>query len=207
MATAKGLPLGEDLSNLSIDEPPSYHQSSPPSTYSTRPIQIPATVIDFHAYRLPSSTISADHVALTSTEPSLSSNPSDLLTVINEQIALPPRPTIRIVGQHSEYGTEYGPDKTDFDLTLNGTGLLGDEGVLQVVEPFDRGGHEEKKLREGDQSASLSTWAKAFCEDVSQSKRCERSSPFIPSISVIVATLVLVADSGPTGIQADRMFF
>lgn len=172
------------------DEPPSYSQSSMPNTHATSPVQAPVRTTDFHAYRLPSSTISTDHVVVTTTQPELSTNASDLLTVIKEQVALPPRPTMRIVGQHSEYGAGYGPDKIDFDLTLDATGLLGDKGVLHVVQPTakENGRHEEKGLHQGDQSATLSNWAKAYCESVSQCKRCEHplhllnpaARPFVP---------------------------
>ena len=157
------------------DAPPSYTiaQTSAPLTSLVRPISVQTTTIPFDAYFPPHSTLSSDQLTVTTMLPSLTSDAQALVRLIQEQASLPPRPLVKIRGQHSEYGASYGPDKVDFDLTLDLTGLLGENGGAVEVVPAEkvRIGKSEKTL-DRQYGVGLEEWAAKFCNDAHGSKRC-----------------------------------
>ena len=83
---------------------------------------------------------------VTTALPLLTSDYQALAKLILEQSSLPPRPPVKIKGAHSEYGAAYGPDKTDFALTLDLTGLLGVSGDrVEAIPAYNRGTAESRK--------------------------------------------------------------
>ena len=88
--------------------------------------------INLQAYRLPQSALSQDQVQLTITSSTYFENAKSLIQLVRDQAPLLPRPLTQIKGSHSEYGKAYGPDKIDFDLSLDMTPLLVGGGLHQV---------------------------------------------------------------------------
>jgi len=73
--------------------------------------------VPYHKYNVADGTLSPDRISLTVKHSDLHSHPQHLLPFVLEQAALPPKPTLRIVGSHTG-------DRVDFDITLNLTHLL-----------------------------------------------------------------------------------
>ena len=162
------------------DEPPSY-SARPPISHIRRPItELPAS-INLNAYCLPQSSLSEDHVRLTTTSPTAFESPQSLVQLIREQALLPPRPLIHIKGSHSEYGKAYGADKIDFELSVDVTPLLiSDEEPQESshlhLAPWNSGDsglsiQDEKQDLKGTPKTDLELWADKFCRDPAVIKR------------------------------------
>lgn len=84
------------------EDPPSYTppdlQVSMHTSTSTRPI-LGYSHIPLAKYHISSATLSFDKVTQTTHEPALSTSPAALEAFIAEQMKLPPRPTVRIIGR------------------------------------------------------------------------------------------------------------
>ena len=134
MATSKsraqgsGQPFDNNGNSVSLidesipDLPPSYTATpqvpqSSRSTACTGPIA--PLHINFSGYNFPQSETSEDRTTTTSTCPIFTADSAALVKLLCEQASLPPKPVIRILGNRSEHGPGIGPDKIDFDLTLN----------------------------------------------------------------------------------------
>lgn len=162
------------------DEPPSYSATHPPSSHGGKPIiELPIS-INLKAYRLPQSFLSEDCARLTTTCPTFFEDAQSLVQLVRNQALLPPRPLIHIKGSHSEYGTAYGTDKIDFELSLDMMPLLvGDElqqpSHLQLAPLSSDDGlssTDEKHVRkEKSRETDLELWADKFCRDPAVSKR------------------------------------
>ena len=162
----------------SIDDgPPCYSEAPVPSqSNSRRPLFMQPANVNFYAYAMPSSVLSEDSLVLTLTLSSLTFNPKKLLALVQEQVALPPRPLVRITGQHSEYGEEWGSwagNKVDFDLTLDMMATLGDQSALHIEKPNHQDMNiDEKKTHLAENTLNdLGDVVEAFCGSVIEPKR------------------------------------
>ncbi|MCJ1453676.1 hypothetical protein MMC28_004024 [Mycoblastus sanguinarius] len=165
-------------SDPSAEPPPQYtplHATSQQHShpFKPHPAPTPPSTIPFQSYQLPHSTLSLDKTTTTTSSSDLTSDVPALLSLLQAQAALPPKPLVRIKGSHSEYGAAYGPDKIDFDVVLNVMPLLRQGGSLQVMPGEDQAsstGKGEKNGVMGDNGGSLEEWARRFCADDAESK-------------------------------------
>jgi hypothetical protein len=121
--------------------------------------------IDFSKYQIADSTLSNDQSTLTTTLPSLGSDPRALELLVREQAALPPRPHIRVRGVHTENMREV----TDCDVKLN--------MIRYIVHPHEKWNFVKitplEKKSAKDQEArghALAEWTKRFCKDTAMMK-------------------------------------
>lgn len=109
------------------ERPPQYSDAHPvtaetSSSHRTnsRP-PLPTPRIPLPLYRIPEASTSSDQTITTTIHPPLYNESDTLFAFLKDQITLPPKPVLQIVGKHKTYtnGTI-----TDFDLKLNLTPLL-----------------------------------------------------------------------------------
>jgi hypothetical protein len=120
-------PLPQSSPDEPPEQPPEYSDArattTGPSSSRTRsrgsPLEIPN--IPFHLYRIAEASTSSDQLVVTSKHPPLYNDSDTLFTFLKDQIALPPKPVLHIIGKHKTYA--HGTI-TDFDLKLNLTSLL-----------------------------------------------------------------------------------
>jgi hypothetical protein len=149
-------------------EPPEYTASSSLSRLSGPLPIVFLPSIDFMSYRLPAGTLSDDETTRTTTDPELTSSPPALFALLKEQIALPPKPVVRIRGTHIDHLYSWGTTRTDFDLTLD---------VMPLVMPTlkTRLTYVNIKPNPADSSQAdpLWSWVQQFCYDSAECKRYE----------------------------------
>ena len=151
-------PSSYGVSTDGHEEPPTYVATS--SCAMTGCILQPVTNLSpfsFTAYRLPMSTWSDDMTMCTTTACHLPDNPSALFELIRKQLALPPKPIVRITGSHADWCYSWGNTKIDFDITLDIMPL-----VLPPIPTTDR--HFLIRSLKGD-NADLMAEVNRFCED------------------------------------------
>lgn len=109
------------------EQPPQYSDArsniAGPSTSATILPQSPLPIpnIPFDLYRIPEASESPDQNTITSKYPPFQNESDTLFTFLNQQIGLPPKPTLHVTGKHKSRITG---TVTDFDLKLNLTSLL-----------------------------------------------------------------------------------
>ncbi|KAI9759397.1 MAG: hypothetical protein M4579_002386 [Chaenotheca gracillima] len=150
----------------------------------SRVLAIPG--LNFSAYHIPEGTLSKDQTTTTTHLAALSGDVRALVQFVREQARLPPRPEIRIVGQH-DYG---GTPTTDFDIRLNmmpyilpsSTSSTGQGGpsaawsYLKVVEDGEmtfRGSSVATltpETQKGPGTDGLEQWARRFIKDAATLK-------------------------------------
>ena len=111
------------------EQPPQYSDarimpsgnSSSNAPNPRSPLQILMPKIPFHLYKIPDASTSPDQIIITSKHAPFYNDSDALFALLKDQIALPPKPVLRIVGKHRScnIGTI-----TDFDFKLNLTSLL-----------------------------------------------------------------------------------
>ncbi|KAJ9661567.1 hypothetical protein H2198_001947 [Neophaeococcomyces mojaviensis] len=180
-----GRPEGED-------SPPEYSDTPQQPESSTTPSQAPVArrptprilydplrrlsnlaTVPFHKYNITDATVSADNISIEVKQTDLYSHPQQLLPFILEQAHLPPKPTLRIVGSHSEYAS--GAAKTDFDITINLTHLLElrkHRWSLKSAQVSPLQGSSQVTYERDDPSVprSITAGVKQFCKDSSENK-------------------------------------
>jgi hypothetical protein len=120
-------PSPEEVPTEPLEQPPQYsdaHQQRTTAFVSnvTSRSPLPSPKIPLQHYRIPESRISADRGVSTTKSISLCNESDSLFTFLKDQIALPPKPVLHIVGNHKTYSSYEAI--TDFDLKLNLTSLL-----------------------------------------------------------------------------------
>lgn len=191
-AGPRSSPPDDDSHTIPEDAPPSY--SGPleagPSTpraniprpisrcFDTTPGIIP---FDYSQYLPPGSSLSSDHVTITLSAPDLLSNPFALTKFVTAQLALPPRPQVRIIGEHVEGGGK----KIDFDLRLNMQRYIlspADAWNYVMIDPIEI--TKKTKLPPGisveSSEASIAAWARKFCKDRTDNKSYVHYHTFSP---------------------------
>ena len=109
-----------------LEEPPKYVSTLPRST--NRPVPGPitstASELQFADYRLPLGTVSEDKTTCTTTASQITSDPDVLHEFLRQQLMMPPRPVVRILGIHPDWCYSWGNTMVDFDLMLDITPLI-----------------------------------------------------------------------------------
>ncbi|KAK5941140.1 hypothetical protein PMZ80_006417 [Knufia obscura] len=178
-----------DKSDPAVDSPPAYSgaapedptgdDTEPPAATVTRravpraaydPLRRLATlaIVPYHKYNIIDGALSSDKISLTVKHSDLHSHPQHLLSFVLEQAALPPKPTLRIVGSHCG-------DRADFDITLNLTHLLNLQNHKwrfnsAQTTPLPSG---SMVMCDGDDpsaSTRIATSVKQFCKDRGENK-------------------------------------
>ena len=109
-----------------LEEPPKYVSTLPGPANRTIPGPITSTAsgLEFTDYHLPPSTVSEDKTTCTTTDGQLTSDPHVLYEFLRQQLRMPPRPVVRILGTHPDWCYSWGNTKVDFDLMLDVTPLI-----------------------------------------------------------------------------------
>ena len=109
-----------------LEEPPKYVSTLPGPTNRTipGPITSAASGLEFTDYHLLPSTVSEDKTTCTTTDSQLTSDPHVLYEFLRQQLRMPPRPVVRILGTHPDWCYSGGNTKVDFDLMLDITPLI-----------------------------------------------------------------------------------
>lgn len=180
-----GRPTGEDSPPEYSDGPQQPEASTTPSQTTVARRPVPRNLYDplrrlsslasvqFQRYSVPDAAISDDKVSAVIKQSELYTHPQQLLPFILEQAYLPPKPTLRILGTHSEYSS--GAGKTDFDITINLTHLL----ELRKhrwsfrsaqVSPLQGGPVTSLERDHPSVSNTIAAGVKQFCKDRSENK-------------------------------------
>lgn len=156
----------DDGSHAQQPSPPNPENLPPPPSYSNVSEPAPESIfarpafgllnIDYTRYNLPHFTFSDDGETATTMLPLYLTQPRGLTEFLHQQAALPPKPLIKIKGQHKEHGGT----KIDFDLKINMTSLIMRPGADRWNYISIEGG------------LVLDEWARRFCLDKSETKRC-----------------------------------
>jgi hypothetical protein len=170
------------------EQPPQYSDarittsgnSTSIAANSRSPLLMPK--IPFDLYRIPEASTSADQIIITSKHPPFYNDSDTLFALLKDQITLPPKPVLRIVGKHKLYTTG---TITDFDLKLNLTSLLWRPEAQQwnylkfppisqqqPSQPTSRDPRRSSQIpsRSHDPPQDLPTLCHAFTSDPSPSK-------------------------------------
>ena len=147
------------------DEPPKYTTETGADPSLSGPL---SPSINYSKHLLPNGTLSSDRTTRTTTDPELLHDPEALCAFLRQQIALPPKPIVRIRGTHSDKVYSWGAKRTDFDLTLDLTPLL--------LPTTSRSSHLNVTPVKGDGGDvdPLLSWAQRFCADGDERKRYGR---------------------------------
>lgn len=130
-------------------------------------------LVPFYRYNVPDAAISDDKANTVIKQSEMYTHPQQLLPFILEQAYLPPKPTLRIVGSHSEYGA--GAGKVDFDITINLTHLLElrkHRWSFRSAQVSPLQGGPVVSLERDDPSvpSKIAAGVKQFCKDKSENK-------------------------------------
>jgi hypothetical protein len=109
-----------------LEEPPKYVSTLPGPTNRPVPVLVTSTasVLEFADYHIPQSTLSKDKTTCTTTASQLTSDPHVLYEFLRQQLRMPPRPVVRVLGTHPDWCYSWGNIKVDFDLMLDITPLI-----------------------------------------------------------------------------------
>lgn len=151
--------------------PPEYTASSSLSRLSRRVPSVFFPSIDFTSYCLPGGTFSDDQTTRTTTDPELTSSPPSLYAFLKEQIALPPKPVVRIKGTHIDYVYSWGTTRTDFDLTLDVMPL-----IMPTSETRPTCVNIKPNPADNGLADPLRSWVQRFCNDSAECNRYEQRS-------------------------------
>lgn len=180
----RNISLLDDRDDTPKDLPPAY--SDGPAISTAPPSHrrdLASTVVDlpkvnFSNYVIPESTVSDNGVTTTTTCQVFYLDPKALISLVNQQSALPPKPLVHIKGHHYDYGPEYGDKpKIDFDLYLNIMPLLLRDGPDRwnyvSVTPASNGfvDDDEKKGLPEEINGGLEDWTQRFCDDPAEHKQ------------------------------------
>ena len=124
--------------------------------------------IPYQKYNIADGVLSPDKLSLTLKHSDLYSQPQHLLSFVLEQAYLPPKPTLRIVGSHSERDV-------DFDITLSLTHLLNLKKhkwkfTSAQFSPIQGGSQVVYDRNDNKVMTMLASSIKQFCKDRSENK-------------------------------------
>ena len=141
-----------------LEEPPKYVSTLPRST--NRPVPGPitstASELQFADYRLPLGTVSEDKTTCTTTAIQITSDPDVLHEFLRQQLMMPPRPVVRLLGTHPDWCYSWGNTKVDFDLMMDMTPL-----ICSTARPNDTASLAYCTAAVGDVATELNN----FCYD------------------------------------------
>jgi hypothetical protein len=140
--------------------------------------------IPFQHYSIPGAKQSADGTTITTSHDQFLTRPDSLATLLTQQAALPPRPTLRITGTHKAAHT-VGDVTTDFDLTLSLLTLLDLQSTptgdplgsrLRFTTPPPRQPSSQlfnnpKRSSQTQQDTEVKQWARHFCTNSASENR------------------------------------
>ena len=154
------------------DLPPAYSTTLDSSAPTGGPLSTARVVpgvpnIQFKAYTPPNSSASSDRSIITIVDTTLCKSPMALARLIEEQIALPPIPEIRITGMQNSMG-----EGASFDIRLN---------MMRYFLPSDGQpgltytkliscGKSKARASNFEDADEVEKWARIFCKDKSNEK-------------------------------------
>jgi hypothetical protein len=154
------------LPHLRHGEPPEYTASGSLSRVNATLPSVLLPFIDFASYRLPTDTFSEDLTTRTTADSELTSNPSALYAFLKKQMALPPKPVVRIKGTHIDYVYSWGTTRLDFDLTLDVMLLIVPTSETRLTYVNIESNPADNNLMD-----PLRSWVQRFCNDRAECKR------------------------------------
>lgn len=152
------------------DEPPSYDDARAGTAAAPpRPVIPGLPQIDIAAYNVAQSALSSDQETRTTTLPLLNTSPQALVSFLQKQSRLPPKPVIRIRGIHRRHNDSISPD---FDLFLNITPYI----VRDAQDSWNSVKVQTPSVTTNDVKTpndrmfGIEEWAQRFCQDPSPYK-------------------------------------
>ena len=174
----------QDQSSVERDDdedlPPGYSMALSTTNAAERPATFGRTIpglpaADFSKYAPLGSKVSEDFGSTTIIDASLCKSPQALTKFLQEQLAIPPMPEIRIKGTH-KLNSGWSDDEVDFDIRLNMVRYFlprDGEQRLGYTTLVARGNGKLKSraAASATQANGVQQWAEAFCRENAIDKR------------------------------------